>query len=145
MDRLLEFFSHHTMLIVGYLVVIILLLQDLLENLFRKYQLTTPAGAVILMNRENAVVLDVRESGDYAKGHIEGAVHLPYSKLDERIAELEVYRDRPIIVVCQMGTSAGGVCKRLLKRGFTKISGLRGGMLSWEDQHMPVVRSGKKK
>lgn len=145
MDRLLEFFGNHTLLITGYLVVIVLLLQDFLENLFRRYQTTNPAGAVILMNREDTVVLDVREPGEYAKGHIQGALHIPYSKLDERAAELEPLRERQLLVVCQMGTRAGGVCKRLLKRGFTRVCALRGGMMAWEDQKLPVVKTGSRK
>ena len=65
-----------------------------------------PGEATLLINRENAIVLDVREPDEFAAGHIPDAVNIPVSKLAERIQELDKYRNRPLVVCCLSGVSA---------------------------------------
>lgn len=140
MDRILEFASNHYILVSGIAITLVLLLQDFFEALTRRYKNTSAAEAVTLMNQENGLVLDVREPHEYVNGHIEGAVHIPFGKLKERIAELEAYKNMPIIVTCQSGTSSGSACNSLLQQGFTQVYNLAGGMMEWEEAKMPVTR-----
>ncbi len=143
-ERTLEFVGNHWLLSSGLFVVSLLLFQDLLDILTRKYKTATPAQAVALLNQEGAIVIDVREPDEFAKGHIEGARHITLGRLQERLFELEPYKTNPILVYCQQGTRSKEACKRLVKEGFTQVHYLDGGILTWQDQKLPLVRKNKK-
>ena len=95
--------------------------------------------AVQLINVEGGVFLDIRDAGDFARGHITDALHIPATSLSDRYAELEKFRDKPIVVVCKMGQSAGPATKTLRAQGFGRAQKLSGGMMEWDAQKLPVV------
>ncbi len=95
--------------------------------------------AVQLINRRDAVVLDVRDKADYAAGHIPNARNIPLAELNGRMHELEKQKARPIVVHCQTGTRAGAACGLLKKNGFDAHA-LRGGINGWLQASMPVVK-----
>ena len=100
------------------------------------------AEATLLLNREDAVVVDVRETSEWANGHIPQARHIALGQLSQRLSELEKLKDHSIIVCCASGNRSGGACSTLKKAGFTKVFNLRGGMASWSEAGMPVTRKG---
>lgn len=99
----------------------------------------TPAQATLLMNREDALVLDVRESGEWSSGHISGARHITLAQLDKRLSELDKFKDKPIIVVCASGNRSSSACGQLKKHGFGKVYSLGGGISSWRDSSLPLT------
>ena len=101
----------------------------------------SPAQLSMLMNNENAMVLDVRADKEFRKGHIVGAVNLPYAQLNDRIEQLDKHKERPVVLVCKMGTTTGSVAKRLRARGFEKVYRLNGGIMEWSASQMPLVKS----
>ncbi|MCC7484186.1 MAG: rhodanese-like domain-containing protein [Burkholderiales bacterium] len=96
--------------------------------------------AVQLINRRDAVVLDVRDAGEYAAGHIANARHVTESQLGERLKELERYKSRPIIVSCRTGARAPGVTAVLRKSGFAEAVALRGGVAAWQQAGLPLEK-----
>jgi len=109
----------------------------------RPFRVTNELGAheaVRLINRSDALVLDVRDTGDYAAGHVTGARHIPESQLADRIKELEKYRSRPIIVSCRTGSRAPAVAGMLRKRGFAEAFALRGGVAAWQQASLPLEK-----
>lgn len=100
----------------------------------------TPAQMTALVNREDALVLDLRDTAEFRAGHIVDSVHMPFAKLSERVAELERYRDRPVVVVCKMGHHSGAVAKTLKEKGFERVYRLGGGMIEWQSAQLPLVR-----
>ena len=101
----------------------------------------SPAQVVDLVNREDAVVLDLRDAGEYRQGHIVSSINMPFAKLSERVAELERYRDRPVVVVCKMGHHSGAVARTLKEKGFAQVYRLGGGIMEWQGAQLPTVRS----
>jgi rhodanese-related sulfurtransferase len=101
----------------------------------------SPQQAINLVNGEGGVFLDLRDGGDYNKGHIVDALHIPVAKLPARIAELEKFRDKPIVLVCRMGQSTGGAGKQLRAAGFGRVYRMSGGMMEWASLQLPTVRS----
>ena len=99
-----------------------------------------PQEAVLKMNHEDAIVLDVREAPEYAQGHIPRARHIPLGELARRIGELEKFKDKPIIVACRSGHRSAGACGILAKHGFANVYNLAGGMIAWEAAHLPVEK-----
>jgi rhodanese-related sulfurtransferase len=100
----------------------------------------SPQQATLVINRDNGVVLDVREHKDFERGHIVDAINIPLAKLAERAVELDKKKDRPIIVVCQMGHQSAEAVKLLHERGFAQVSRMSGGMSEWHVQGLPVVQ-----
>jgi rhodanese-related sulfurtransferase len=143
-DRLLEFIGNHWVMTSGLFIVTILLIQDFIETAFRKHKTVSPTEAVVLMNDENTVVIDVREASEFAEGHIEGARHIPLAKLEERAFELQDHKQKPVIVTCQSGTRSGAASRKLAALGFTNVYEMKGGLLAWEDQKLPVTKKRKK-
>jgi rhodanese-related sulfurtransferase len=96
--------------------------------------------AVMLINRKDGVVLDIRDKKEFEAGHIVDSISMPSSKLSSHLTELEKYKSRPVIVVCRMGQSSGDACKSLESAGFTEVVRLRGGMAEWRGQNLPVIQ-----
>ncbi len=96
--------------------------------------------AVVLVNKENGLVLDVRERKEFDKGHIVDAVNIPLAKLAERAVELEKHKEHPVIVVCQFGQHAGEAVKLLQAKGFARVNRMAGGLSEWQAQNLPLVK-----
>lgn len=94
-----------------------------------------------LMNRDEAVLLDIRDAKEYQAGHVVAALNIPFAKIDSRMTELEKYRDKTIIVVDKVGQHSASVSQKLRKAGFN-TGRLRGGMNEWFGQSLPVVSKG---
>ena len=99
-----------------------------------------PAEAVTLINRKDAVVLDVRDEGEFAGGHINNARHVPEKQLAGRIKELEKFKNKPVIVSCASGRRSASVADNLRKQGFTDVVALRGGIGAWQQAGMPLEK-----
>lgn len=98
------------------------------------------AEAVMKINREDAVVIDVREDAEVAKGRIPNAKHIPLGQLSSRLAELEKHKGKPIIVACRSGHRSAGACGILTKNGFENVYNLSGGMIAWEQANLPLEK-----
>jgi rhodanese-related sulfurtransferase len=90
------------------------------------------------------VVIDVREPHEFSEGHINNARHIPLGKIDEMAYELDPFKNQPVIVVCHVGTRSAAACKKLLKRGFTRLYEMKGGMQAWQDDKLPVTKKRSK-
>ncbi|MBS0354405.1 MAG: rhodanese-like domain-containing protein [Proteobacteria bacterium] len=103
----------------------------------------SPAQATQLINREDAIVIDVREAGEYTAGHLLNARHIPLGDLPNRLAELEKFKDKPVILNCQTGGRSSSACDVLRKAGFTQVHNLEGGIAAWTEAGMPVSKKKK--
>jgi len=101
----------------------------------------SPSQATQLINREDALVIDVREPGEYGAGHILGAKNLPLSRVDSGGAELAPKRkDRPLILYCDTGNRSGKAAAALKAQGYTRVLNLSGGMGAWQQAGLPVEK-----
>src|SRR5690606_5229435 len=97
-----------------------------------------PGEAVLLINRSDAIVLDVRDDAEFAAGHISDARHIPLASLGERLKELEKFKGKPILVHCQSGVRSTRACDILRKNEFTNLHNLQGGLSAWIAAKLPV-------
>ena len=95
--------------------------------------------ATQLINHQNAVVLDVREDSEFYAGHVPHSVHVPLGQLAKH-AELEKYKNRPVIAICRSGARSGRACGVLRKNGFEQVYNLAGGISAWERANMPMEK-----
>jgi len=100
----------------------------------------SPSEAVLLINRNQGVVLDVRDDAEFAAGHINDARHIPLAKLEDRLAELQKFRDKPVIVHCQSGVRSSKAAATLRKHEFTQVYELDGGVNAWTQAKLPLVK-----
>ena len=100
-----------------------------------------PSEAVQLINRRDAIVIDVRDAASYKSGHITNARHVPETDLDARMKELDKVKSKPLIVTCARGNTSAKVAARLRKAGFNEVLSLRGGLAAWQQANMPLEKS----
>ena len=99
----------------------------------------TTLQATQLINRQDALVLDVRDAAAYAGGHILGARNLPVARIDEK-ADLGKRKDRPLIVYCDSGARASKAAAALRQQGYTQVVNLAGGLGAWQAAGLPVEK-----
>jgi len=91
-----------------------------------------------LINRQDAIVIDVRDAAEYAKGHIVGARNVPLAQFEKRLGELEKLRNKPLVVHCETGDRSAKALELLRKNGFEKVYNLSGGYASWMNAGLPA-------
>ncbi len=101
----------------------------------------SPAEAVLLMNRNHALVLDVRETTEFEQGHITDAKHIPLAELEAQLPQLQKYKDKPILVHCQGGVRSAKACAVLAKHEFKQVHNLTGGINAWIAAKLPTVKA----
>ncbi len=104
-----------------------------------------PAEATLLINREDAQVIDVREVDEFAGGHLPEAKNLPLSKLADRANEIEKLKDKAIIICCASGMRSNKACGELKKLGFAKLYNLAGGVDAWVGAGYPIKKGTRNK
>lgn len=117
-----------------------MLIWPLFGNRLRGVKEASSAEALQLINHKDALILDVRETGEFSKGHILNSKSIPLGKLGERIGELERYREKPVVIVCNSGQKSASACVLLGKQGFGQVYNLAGGMLAWQKASLPLEK-----
>jgi rhodanese-related sulfurtransferase len=140
MEQFVEFASNHPGLFLALGIVLGLLVWSFLGEQISGVKSLLPQEATLLINHENAIVLDVREDNEFAQGHILNSVHIPLKMLSEKIGRLEKYRNRPIIASCMSGNRSSSACRALKKNGFEKIHNLKGGIVAWQNANLPLSK-----
>lgn len=105
----------------------------------------SPAAATLMINRQDAHIIDVRESDEFANGHLPDAKNIPLSKLAERAGELEKLKDKPIIVCCAAGVRSAKGCGELAKLGFSQVYNIAGGVDAWVGAGYPIKKGNRSK
>ena len=136
MNQLLEFAGNHLILVSAFLFILTMLMINLFQSAGAKA--VAPADAVALMNRENALPLDVRPQSDFEAGHIINAAHIPLAELKSRATELRKNGERPILVYCATGTTSPSAVKDLVAAGFDPVYSLKGGISAWRAENLPL-------
>jgi len=121
-------------------VVLFLLVAPVLRQRLAGIRGLAPVEAVQLINREHGVVVDVCEPQEFAAGHIVRALNVPLSGLKARTAELEKYRDRPVILACRSGNRSLKAAFALHRAGFPRVYSLAGGLTAWQNANLPVEK-----
>jgi len=96
--------------------------------------------ATQLINRQDALMVDVREQAEYAQAHILNARWLPLSQIEARIGDIEKFKDKPVIVYCASGNRSSAAAATLRKSGFSNVSNLSGGFAAWQQAGLPLQK-----
>jgi len=137
MEQFFEFVGRNWMLVGVWTALIVAL------GLHRSKTTASAVGlqqAVFLINRKDALVLDVRDKKEFEAGHVVEAIHIPMSSLNSRLKELEKHKSRPIVVTDRMGQHTGTAAKILRDAGFEQVFRMGGGMAAWRAERLPLIQ-----
>ncbi len=137
MGQVFEFISNHPFLVGAFLIFFLMFIRN---ESRRGGKSVTTQELVSLVNKEQAVVLDIRDRKDFESGRIAESLNIPFGSLESRMSELQGLEEKTIIVVCKMGQHSGAAGTTLRKKGFKQVFRLNGGIMGWRNENLPVVK-----
>ncbi|MFC1237763.1 rhodanese-like domain-containing protein [Vibrio sp. DW001] len=144
MQEYIDFVQGNMLLAMAFVGIVVALILNIYKTSTAKYKEISPAQLTQFINRDEGVVIDIRTKDEFKQGHITGALHILPSEIKSgTVPNLEKYKESPITVVCKSGQAATENANLLAKAGYENVNLLKGGILSWSEAKMPLVR-GKK-
>jgi rhodanese-related sulfurtransferase len=144
LNRFFEYVVHHPFLVSAAAILAVLAIVIEFRHRARGSSAVAPADAVRLANT-GALLLDVRDGPEYEAGHIIEARSLPAAELAAKAETLKKYKEKPVIVYCENGMTSGAAARTLRAGGFNKVVTLRGGLGSWRQENLPLVKGAARK
>ncbi len=139
-EQLQAFVASSPMLSLALAGLTVAIIINEVARLFRGYKSLRPGELTSLINRDNALVVDLSATGDFEKGHIPGSRNVTPSQFDPENKMLSAAKALPVVVVCRSGQASGSAAKRLKKAGFENVYSLEGGIAAWQAADLPLVR-----
>lgn len=144
MNRFLEYTTNHPFLVAAAAILAVLAIVIELRARARGSTSVSTNDAILLAN-SGALLLDVRDAKDYEAGHIIEARNIPAAEVASRAESLKKFKEKPVIVYCDGGFTSAGAARALRASGFTKVVTLNGGLNSWRQENLPLVKGAAKK
>jgi rhodanese-related sulfurtransferase len=140
-EQLSEFVLNHLMLFAALLVVLVLLIRAELDHQANKGLLVSPASAIrVINNHDDVLILDIRSANEYKSGHIQGARNVPLNELTKKLESWSEFKNRPVVLYCNTGTTTSRAVRLLKKAGFEQINNLEGGVVAWKEANLPLLK-----
>ncbi|MFC0226536.1 rhodanese-like domain-containing protein [Serratia aquatilis] len=141
LQEIMQFVSRHPILSLAWIVLLVAVIVMTFKSRFSKVKEIARGEATLLINKEDAVIVDTRSRDDFRRGHIANAINLTASELKGgSYGELEKHKAQPVIVVCANGTTSREPAEHLSKAGFEKVYTLKDGVAGWSGENLPLVR-----
>ncbi len=141
MEQLSEFILNNLLLFAALFAVMVMLIKAELDNQANRGSFLSPSMAIRLMNNHSdTLILDVRTTADFKKGHIKGAKNVPLSDLATSVEGLSEDKNKPVLVYCNSGNTVVRAIKLLKKAGFEQVNNLEGGIAAWKEANMPLAK-----
>tara|TARA_B100001094_G_scaffold332736_1_gene406119 strand:- start:616 stop:1044 length:429 start_codon:yes stop_codon:yes gene_type:complete len=140
MQEYIDFFQAHPILVCVWVMLFIALIVASVRVMLSKFTVISQQEAVQLINKQNAMVFDVRSQDAFKKGHVVNAIQVSLSDIkNQQTTQLSKYKVRPVITVCDLGQQSEQAADLLTKQGFEQVFNLKGGMNEWNAQNLPVT------
>lgn len=139
-NRLLAFAGEHQLLSFALVGLTLAIAYTELARLFSGYKAVDTAGLTALVNRQDALLVDVSGIADFEKGHIAGARNVQMSQFDADNKVLAKVRELPVILACRTGATSAEAARKLVKAGFKQVYWLDGGIAAWQQASLPLVK-----
>jgi len=136
----LEFLTQNWFLFAALVAVLVMLSMTYVTQMIYKIKSVSAAQAIGLINRDDAVVVDVCEPKEFQIGHVPNAINMPLTKLSSNLSALSKYKDKPIVVACRVGNRSMKGAITLKKGGFENVYSLSGGIAAWQKDNLPIER-----
>ncbi|WCG82966.1 rhodanese-like domain-containing protein [Pectobacterium sp. A5351] len=141
MQEIMPFISKNPILSISWVALLVAVIVLTVKSKLSNVKEVVRGEAIRLINKEDAVVVDIRNRDDYRRGHIANAFNLlPNDIKNGSVGELEKHKSQPIIVVCANGLSSREAAENLFKAGFERVQILKDGLAGWSGENLPLVR-----
>ncbi|OBX08655.1 hypothetical protein QV08_03540 [Gallibacterium salpingitidis] len=141
MPKALAFASQHTVMVIAWVVVFVGTIYVFAKSIMSGAKEIDQATLSLLVNRQNAIIVDVRSVDDFLRGHIAGSQNfLPSEIKQQKLGKLEQYKEVPVIVVCATGLTSRSSAEQLYKQGFKQVYSLKEGIQGWRTANLPLVK-----
>jgi len=134
-----EFLSQNIIWVAAFVIIANLLILSLIQGHVKGAKMVSALELPQLQRGDKWAIIDVNEVKDYALSHIPDALNFPVGTINDDNSELLKHKDKTVIVVCQTGSKSAKAAKSLLVLGFSDIHILRGGLISWTKENLPVA------
>jgi len=140
---IIKFVIAHWELCLAFAVILIYWLSsEIIE--FRSSTGISPSHLVHLMNRENTVIIDIRDTDTFNKGHIIGAISSPEKTIFDNLTPLKKHQTKYTVIVDGNGTASNKIINKFIAQGFEKAHYLKGGIQAWRNEKLPLDILSKK-
>jgi rhodanese-related sulfurtransferase len=139
-DRLLAFAELHPLACAALVALTVAIVWTEIARRLTGYKALSPSELTAMVNREDALVVDVSAAADFDKGRIAGAKNLPMAQFDPEHKLLGKDKDRPVVLVCRTGQASTQAAGKLVKAGWNRVHLLEGGIPAWLQADLPLVK-----
>jgi len=139
MGQVVEFASHHPVLIAGLIAAWLAVMVYELRMRAGGVTHVSAADAVRLINK-GALVIDVRKPEDFEAGHIVNARNVALERIQEDQNAIAKKKDKVLLAVCDNGGLSGKAASVLRKSGYMNTFSLKGGISGWRAENLPLVK-----
>jgi rhodanese-related sulfurtransferase len=141
MQEYIDFLSNNPMLSLAWVAIAVMLIHSLVKDKISGVKSITAQEATLLINKQDAIVVDVRSKDDFQNGHIVNAKNITLSQIEKgNFSAIENNKQTPIIVVCESGTRSASAAAKLVKAEFTQVTNLFSGMGGWKSANLPTTK-----
>ncbi|MEP0177011.1 MAG: rhodanese-like domain-containing protein [Paraglaciecola sp.] len=141
MDQLIEFVTNHYILSGLFAAISVALVYSIIAGQLSSVKDLGTHEATLLMNKEDAYILDIRSVAEFKKGHVLGSKQIKADLVNKAdFSPLEKLKDKPIIVICAMGMTSKRTAAQMLKAGFENVVTLKGGFNAWQSANLPITK-----
>lgn len=141
MQEIMQFVGRHPVLSIAWVGLLVAVIYTTFSGLASKIKVISRGEVTRLINKEDAIVVDLRQRDDFRKGHIPDAMNvLPADIKNGNLGELEKHKNKPIVMVDANGMSAQESGNHLYKAGFEHVFVMKEGVAGWSGENLPLVR-----
>jgi len=138
-DNLSQFILNHWVLWIALVgVLLVIFIYEQYEQKARP-KAVSPEALVLMMNRDEVTVIDIRPEAAYRDGHIIQAIHAPVGEFTQN-KKMNTYKNKPLVLVCTKGITAQTLATQLKPLGFEHVTVLSGGISAWQQANLPLVK-----
>lgn len=140
MEQMFEFVGNHPYLWMALAAVLVMVIKAEYESRSNRSVHVIPMNAIRLINNnDDALVIDVRTSAEFSKGHIRGARNMPISSFKDKLDSLSKNKDSVVLAYCNSGATSTRACRLLTQAGFANVHNIAGGINGWLDAKLPTT------
>lgn len=141
MQEYIDFLTNNPMLSLAWVAIAVLLIHHQIKDKISGVKNINTQEATMLINKQDAIVVDIRSKEDFQKGHIVNAKNITLSQIEKgSFSAIESHKQTPIIVVCDTGARSASAASKLVKAEFTQVTNLFSGMSGWKSANLPTTK-----
>ena len=141
MQEYIDFLTNNPMLSFAWVAIAAMIIHSTVKDKISGVKTITTQEATQLINKQDAIVVDVRSKEEFQKGHIVNAKNITLSQIEKgSFSAIENNKQTPIIVVCETGARSSSAAAQLVKAKFTQVTSLFSGMGGWQSANLPTTR-----